>query len=108
MGRGGRDEGKAMAHTVRTVGPLQAPKDRGSSYGESKACAFGSSEIGLSRMKGNCAPRDAVLNPWHSQERFGGTPLGHPTDLKAKARGDKSMSEKRGVAEDAYAAALQG
>jgi hypothetical protein len=42
-----------MAHTVRTVGPLQAPKDRGSSYGESKACAFGSSEIGLSRMKGN-------------------------------------------------------
>jgi hypothetical protein len=39
-----------MAHTVRTVGPLQAPKDRGSSYGESKACAFGSSERPASRQ----------------------------------------------------------
>jgi hypothetical protein len=61
-----------------------------------------------SRMLGNGAPRDAVLNPYRRQERFGGTPLGHPTNLKAKARGDKSMSEKRGPAEDAYVGALQG
>ena len=59
-------------------------------------------------MPGNCAPRDAVLNPCHRQERIGGRPLGHPIHLKAKARGDKSMSEKQGVAEDAYDTALQG
>ncbi len=30
--------------------------------------------------------------------------LGHPIDLKAKARGEKSMSEKRGSLEDAEGA----
>ena len=33
--------------------------------------------------------------------------LGHPIDLKAKARGEKSMSEKRGSLEDAEGAVLQ-
>ena len=32
---------------------------------------------------------------------------GHPIDLKAKAGGDKSMSEKRGPLEDAEGAVLQ-
>jgi len=32
--------------------------------------------------------------------------LGHPIDLKAKARGEKSMSEKRGSLEDAEGAVL--
>ena len=59
-------------------------------------------------MPGNRAPRDAVLHPCRRQERIGGRPLGHPIHLKAKARGDKSMSEKQGVAEDAYDTALQG
>ena len=34
--------------------------------------------------------------------------LGHPIDLKAKAGGEKSMSEKRGTLEDAEGAVLQG
>ena len=54
---------------------------------------------GLSRMKGNCAPRDAVLNPRRSREKFEGRLLGHPIYLKAKAGGDKSMSEKQGPSE---------
>ena len=33
--------------------------------------------------------------------------LGHPIDLKAKAGGEKSMSEKRGSLEDAEGAAPQ-
>jgi hypothetical protein len=61
-----------------------------------------------SRMMRKGAPRDAVLNPWHSQEGFGGGPLGHPMHLKAKAGGDKSLSDKQGVSEDADAAARQG
>jgi hypothetical protein len=54
------------------------------------------------------APRDAVLDPWCSQERFGGRPLGHLTDLKAKAGGEKSMSEKRETSGGADDAVLQG
>ena len=61
-----------------------------------------------SPLQGNCAPRYAMLDSWCSQERFGGKPLGHLIDLKAKAGGDKSMSEKQEVSEDAYDAALQG
>jgi hypothetical protein len=33
--------------------------------------------------------------------------LGHPIDLKAKAGGEKSMSEKQGSLEDAEGAVLQ-
>ena len=33
--------------------------------------------------------------------------LGHPIDLKAKAGGEKSMSEKRGTLEDAEGAVPQ-
>ena len=33
--------------------------------------------------------------------------LGHPIDLKAKAGGEKSMSEKRGTLEDAEGVVLQ-
>ena len=33
--------------------------------------------------------------------------LGHPIDLKAKAGGERSMSEKRGALEDAEGAVLQ-
>ena len=49
-----------------------------------------------------------MLNPWHSQEELGGTFLGHRVYLKAKARGDKSMPEKRGSLEDAKGIAPQG
>jgi hypothetical protein len=49
-----------------------------------------------------------VLNPWHIQEELGGTFLGHRVYLKAKARGDKSMPEKRGSLEDAKGIAPQG
>src|SRR5262249_42882670 len=59
-------------------------------------------------MRGNGAPRDAVLNPWRSQEGLGGKSLGHRVNLKAKAGGDKSMPEKRGPLEDAKGAAPQG
>jgi len=59
-------------------------------------------------MHGNGAPRDAVLNPWRSQEELGGRFLGHRVHLKAKARGEKSMPEKRGPLEDAKGAAPQG
>ena len=59
-------------------------------------------------MHGNGAPRDAVLNPWHSQEELGGMFLGHRVNLKAKAGGEKSMPEKRGPLEDAKGAAPQG
>jgi len=58
------------------------------------------------RRKG--APRNAVLNPWRSQEELGGTFLGHRVHLKAKAGGEKSMPEKRGTLEDAKGAAPQG
>jgi len=54
------------------------------------------------------APRYAVLNRWYSQQEFGGTLLGHPIYLEAKAEGDKSMSEKRKSLEDAYGVVLQG
>jgi hypothetical protein len=33
--------------------------------------------------------------------------LGHPIDLKAKAGGEKSLSEKRGTLEDAEGVVLQ-
>ena len=56
----------------------------------------------------NRSATDAVLHPCRSQERFGERPLGHPIHLEAKVKGDKRMSEKRGVAEDAYATARQG
>jgi len=59
-------------------------------------------------VRGNCAPRDAVLNSWRSQEKFGGILLGHPIYLKAKVGGEKSMSEKRKTLEDAYGAVPQG
>ena len=62
---------------------------------------------GLSGMQGNCAPRDAVLNPRRSREKFEGRLLGHLTYLKAKARGDKSMSEKQGASEGVYGVVLQ-
>jgi hypothetical protein len=58
------------------------------------------------RRKG--APRNAVLNPCPSQEKFGGILLGQPINLKAKARGDKSMSEKRETVEDAEGVVSQG
>jgi hypothetical protein len=61
----------------------------------------------VSRMRRKCAPRDAVLNPRRSREKFEGRLLGHPTDLKAKAGGDKSMSEKQGRSEGVYDGALQ-
>ena len=50
-------------------------------------------------MHATGAPRDAVLNPWHSQERLGGMSLGHRDYLRAKAGGDKSLSEKQGPSE---------
>jgi hypothetical protein len=59
-------------------------------------------------MHGNGAPRDAVLNPWRSQEELGGVFLGHRVYLTAKARGEKSMPEKWGSLEDAKGAAPQG
>ena len=49
-----------------------------------------------------------MLNPWRSQEELGGSFLGHRVHLTAKARGDKSMPEKRGSLEDAKGAAPQG
>ena len=61
----------------------------------------------MSRMMGNCAPRNAVLNSWPSQGEFGRTLSGHPIYLKAKARGDNSMSEKRESPEGVYGAVLQ-
>ena len=59
-----------------------------------------SAELLRSGMKGNCAPRNAVLNPRQSREKFGGIFLGHPIHLKAKAGGEKSMSETRRALED--------
>jgi hypothetical protein len=58
-------------------------------------------------MGRECAPRNAVLNPWRSQEEPGGMFLGHRVHLKAKARGENSMLEKRGPLEDAKGAAPQ-
>jgi hypothetical protein len=59
-------------------------------------------------VPGNCAPRNAVLEPWRSQERFGGTPLGHLLHLKAKAGGEKRLSETQETSEGAYGAVLHG
>jgi hypothetical protein len=56
----------------------------------------------VSRDEWASAPRDAVLNPWHSQEKLGETLLDHLVYLKAKTGGDKSMPEKRESSEDAY------
>jgi len=53
------------------------------------------------------APRNAVLNPWLSQEELGGMFLGHRVYLKAKAGGDNSMPEKRGSLEGAEGAVPQ-
>jgi hypothetical protein len=58
-------------------------------------------------MHANGAPRDAVLNPWRSQEELGGMFLGHRVHLKATAGGEKSMPEKRGPLEDAKGAVPQ-
>jgi hypothetical protein len=63
-----------------------------------QADSFGKRLNQKSRMKRERAPRDAVLNPWRSQEEPGGTFLGHRVYLKAKAGGDNSMPEKRGTA----------
>jgi len=49
----------------------------------------------------------AVLNPCYRQEELRGTLLGHLVYLKAKARGDKSMPEKREALEHAEGADLQ-
>src|SRR2546426_1306874 len=62
----------------------------------------------LSRVRRKCAPWNAVLNPWRSQEELGGVFLGHRVYLKAKAGGEKSMPEKRGSLEDVKGAAPQG
>jgi hypothetical protein len=58
-------------------------------------------------MRENRVPRNAVLNPWLSQEELGGTFLGHLVHLTAKARGDNSMPEKREPLEDAEGAVPQ-
>jgi hypothetical protein len=47
------------------------------------------------------------MNGYLSQEELGGTLLGHPIDLMAKAGGERSMSEKQGSLEDAEGAVLQ-
>jgi len=60
-----------------------------------------------SRMMRKCAPRNAVLNPWRSQEKLGGKFLGHLVYLTAKARGEKSTPEKRETPEGAYGAVPQ-
>ncbi len=59
-------------------------------------------------MLGDSASRDVVLNPWQSQEKYRGRFLGHRTNLKAKAEGDKSMSEKRESLEGVEGVVLQG
>ena len=59
-------------------------------------------------MRRNGAPRNAVLNPWRSQEGLGGTSLGHRVYLRAKAGGEKSMPEKRESPEGAYGAVPRG
>jgi hypothetical protein len=74
-------------------------------------CAVGDLELSmscLSWVRRERAPRHAMLDTWCSQERFGGRPLGHLIHLQAKARGDKSMSEKREAPEGADGAVLQG
>ena len=53
-------------------------------------------QICWAHLTRDCAPRNAVLNPRRSREKFGGILLGHPSYLKAKAGGDQSMAEKRG------------
>ena len=58
-------------------------------------------------MHATGAPRDAVLNPWRSQEELGGRFLGHRVYLKAKAGGENSMPEKREPLEDAEGAVPQ-
>ena len=80
---------------------------RGLLQGLAEGCALQRS-LRSSRMRREGAPWDAVLNPWRSQEELGGTFLGHRVYLTAKARGEKSMPEKRGPLEDAKGAAPQG
>jgi len=60
-----------------------------------------------SRMSREGAPRHAVLNSWPNQGEFGRILSGHPIYLKAKARGENSMSEKRDSLEGVYGAVLQ-
>ena len=60
-----------------------------------------------SRMSREGAPRHAVLNSWPNQGEFGRILSGHPIYLKAKARGENSMSEKRESLEGVYGAVLQ-
>jgi hypothetical protein len=63
---------------------------------------------GLSRVQGNCAPRNARLNLWRSQKKLGEMLLGHPIYLKMKVGGEKSISEKRESLEDAEGVVLRG
>ena len=58
-------------------------------------------------MRESRVPRNAVLHPRRSQEELGGMFLGHRVYLKAKARGDNSMPEKREPLEDAEGAVPQ-
>jgi hypothetical protein len=48
-----------------------------------------------------------VLNTRWNREKFGGILLGHPTNLKAKARGENSLLEKRETFEGIYDVVLQ-
>ena len=61
-----------------------------------------------SSMRKSCAPRNARLNLWRSQKKFGEILLGHPIYLKMKVGGEKSISEKRESLEDAEGVVLQG
>jgi len=63
---------------------------------------------GLSMLRGNCAPRNARLNLWHSQKKFGEMLLSHPIYLKMKVGGEKGISEKRTPLEDAEGDVPQG
>jgi len=44
----------------------------------------------LRRMRWKRAPRDAVLNPWHSQEKFEGRLLGHRLTWGRKPEGTRA------------------
>ena len=54
-----------------------------------------------------CAVKTVDSNSRSKREELGGTLLGHPPYPMAKASGDNSMVEKRGVGEHARLTALQ-